>query len=50
MKRMRRCVCCRAYTLEKEHCGRETASPHPPKFTAEDPYAQYRRKGRWSGL
>ena len=43
MKRMRKCAACGAYTLDAVHCGRETASPHPPKFSIEDRYAPYRR-------
>ncbi len=43
MKRMRKCAACGAYTLDSQHCGRETASPHPPKFSIEDKYAKYRR-------
>ena len=43
MKRMRKCAVCGAYTLDAVHCGGQTASPHPPKFSIEDRYAPYRR-------
>ena len=44
MKRMKRCKVCSKYTLDEAHCGQETASPHPPKFSIEDRYAKYRRQ------
>lgn len=43
MKRMRKCAACGAYTLDAVHCGRQTSSPHPPKFSVDDKYAPYRR-------
>ena len=46
MKRMRRCKACGAYTLDETHCGKATASPHPPKYSLEDRYAAYRRAGK----
>jgi len=44
MKRMRRCKACGAYVLDREHCGAETQSPHPPKYSVDDKYAAYRRE------
>ncbi len=44
MKRMRRCSLCNSYTLDQTHCGKEAASPHPPKFSIQDKYAKYRRE------
>jgi len=46
---MRKCAVCSQYTLEKEHCGRETQSPHPPKFAIDDKYAKYRRESKDRG-
>ena len=43
MKRMKRCTVCAAYTLDETHCGMQTASPHPPKYSPADKYAAYRR-------
>ena len=48
MKQMRKCKVCGGYTLEGRHCGAETASPHPPKFSIDDKYAKYRRWARES--
>lgn len=41
---MRKCGKCGAYTLDEKHCGMETASPHPPKYSHIDRYAKYRRQ------
>ncbi|MEM4633895.1 MAG: nucleolar RNA-binding Nop10p family protein [Candidatus Anstonellaceae archaeon] len=45
---MRKCISCGAYTLSEEHCGRQTRMAHPPKFSIQDKYAEYRRKARES--
>lgn len=44
--KMKKCKKCGVYTLREEcpNCGQETVSPHPPKFSPEDPYGKYRRK------
>jgi len=44
--RLRYCKKCKIYTLEEfcKQCGEATVSPHPPKFSPEDPYGEYRRK------
>ncbi|MFB6203450.1 MAG: nucleolar RNA-binding Nop10p family protein [Candidatus Nanohaloarchaea archaeon] len=39
-----RCTECGSYTLQDEHCGEETESPRPPKFSFPDNYGEYRRK------
>ncbi|MCX8197226.1 MAG: RNA-protein complex protein Nop10 [Candidatus Micrarchaeota archaeon] len=44
MKKIRRCAVCSSYTLDDTHCGVPTKNPHPPKFSPQDRYAQYRRK------
>lgn len=48
MKRLRKCVNdkCGTYTLSQicPLCKSETKSPHPAKFSPEDPYGEYRRK------
>ncbi len=40
------CKACKLYTLRErcKRCGSETATPHPPRFSPEDPYGEYRRK------
>lgn len=42
---IRKCSDCGRYTLNQENCpvchGR-VISPHPPKFSMEDPYWKYR--------
>ena len=49
MKRMRKCEICKSYTLDALHCGAPTNSPHPPKFSIDDKYADYRRMNFQSG-
>lgn len=43
---MKKCKSCGIYTLKGEclECGGKVVSPHPPKFSPEDPYGEYRRK------
>lgn len=43
---MKKCKNCGRYTFRDEcpECEGETGSPHPPKFSPEDPYGDYRRK------
>ena len=45
--RLRKCRECRAYTLAKEHCGIETITPHPARYSQADKYASYRRKQKY---
>ncbi len=42
------CPHCDVYTLELRcpRCGRQTVSAHPPKFSPEDKYGEYRRKAK----
>ncbi len=44
--KIRYCKNCRLYSLEERcrKCGAETVTPHPPKFSPQDPYGKYRRK------
>jgi H/ACA ribonucleoprotein complex subunit 3 len=46
MKRLRTCKECRLYTLKEAcpRCHKPTVSPHPPRFSPEDPYGEYRRR------
>lgn len=42
---MRKCSNCGRYTLNREYCpvcGSVVVSPHPPKFSLDDPYWKYR--------
>jgi len=44
---LRRCEVCGAYTLNRErcpYCGGRVRVPHPPKFSPEDRYGEYRRR------
>ncbi|MEA1904506.1 MAG: RNA-protein complex protein Nop10 [Candidatus Hadarchaeota archaeon] len=43
---MRKCSDCGRYTLKEKctSCGGKTISPHPPKFSPQDPYGKYRRR------
>ena len=46
MNRLRVCKKCRVYTLKEtcRLCGEPTVSPHPPRFSPQDPYGEYRRR------
>lgn len=46
MNRLKVCKKCRVYTLKDicKVCGETTVSPHPPRFSPQDPYGEYRRK------
>ncbi len=42
---LRRCVSCRTYTLRKDRCprcGGKVENPHPPRFSPQDRYQEYR--------
>ncbi|MFB6216647.1 MAG: nucleolar RNA-binding Nop10p family protein [Candidatus Aenigmatarchaeota archaeon] len=41
---IKKCPECNAYTLKDEHCGVETESARPPKFSFPDRMGKYRRK------
>ena len=43
---IRYCVRCREYTLHEKCpiCGMKTINPHPPRFSPEDRWGEYRRK------
>lgn len=45
---LKRCVKCRKYTLQDKcpYCGSETETPHPPRFSPEDRYVEYRIKAK----
>ncbi|MEM3364774.1 MAG: nucleolar RNA-binding Nop10p family protein [Candidatus Micrarchaeia archaeon] len=42
--RMRKCKVCHKYTLKEKHCGVESASAHPVKFSPQDKYAHYKTR------
>ncbi|MEE8168189.1 MAG: RNA-protein complex protein Nop10 [Candidatus Hydrothermarchaeales archaeon] len=44
--KLRYCKLCRIYTLAEacRECGAPTTTPHPARFSPEDPYGKYRRK------
>jgi len=43
LKKMRFCVVCKKYTLERIHCERNSLSAHPAPFKPEDVYGDFRR-------
>ncbi|AFL94669.1 putative H/ACA RNA-protein complex component Nop10p [Thermococcus cleftensis] len=44
--RIRKCPSCGRYTLRETCpvCGEKTKVAHPPRFSPEDPYGEYRRR------
>ncbi len=48
MKLLKYCPRCKIYTLEDicPRCGQQTVVAHPPKFSPEDKYGEYRRKAK----
>lgn len=44
--RLKKCKSCGKYTLQENcpSCGGKAVSPHPAKFSPEDPYGEYRRR------
>jgi H/ACA ribonucleoprotein complex subunit 3 len=46
VKRLRKCPKCRSYMLEEvcRKCGINTHNPHPPKFSLDDPFLEYKVK------
>ncbi|MBP1912182.1 RNA-protein complex protein Nop10 [Thermococcus stetteri] len=44
--RIRKCPNCGRYTLKEicPVCGSKTKVAHPPRFSPEDPYGEYRRR------
>ncbi len=47
MKKMRFCVVCKKYTLERIHCERNSISAHPMPFKPDDHYGDFRRAMRF---
>ncbi len=45
------CNICREYTLKDvcPYCGAKTINPHPPRFSPQDRYGEYRRKLKKQG-
>jgi H/ACA ribonucleoprotein complex subunit 3 len=45
--RIRRCPADGTYTLKPvcPACGEPTGTPHPARFSPQDPYGKYRRDG-----
>ncbi len=41
-----RCVECKEYTMEKEHCGQACVSVEPAKYSPDDKYAELTRKAK----
>ncbi|RLF83121.1 RNA-protein complex protein Nop10 [Thermococci archaeon] len=44
--KIKKCPKCERYTLKDTCpvCGEKTKLAHPPKFSPEDPYGEYRRR------
>jgi len=50
---LRKCNNCDRYTLKQDkcpYCGGVLKIPHPPKFSPEDKYGEYRRKLKFSSI
>jgi H/ACA ribonucleoprotein complex subunit 3 len=45
MRRIMKCAVCNEYTMKAEHCGKTTKTAHPMKYSPEDKFARFRRKG-----
>lgn len=45
---IKKCGECNSYTMKEEHCGVETETSRPPKFSYPDNYGEYRRKTKRS--
>ncbi|MEM1532560.1 MAG: RNA-protein complex protein Nop10 [Desulfurococcaceae archaeon] len=45
---MKRCIKCRRYTLKDRCpiCGSQVVTPHPPRFSPEDRFVEYRVKAK----
>lgn len=50
MKELRRCQVCRSYTLNEVHCGKESVSPKPAKWSPDDKWGKYRLEAKKSLL
>ncbi|MDW8034488.1 MAG: nucleolar RNA-binding Nop10p family protein [Nitrososphaerota archaeon] len=50
--RLRKCPKCTSYTLGEKcrKCGIDTCNPHPPKFSLDDPFLEYKVKALISSL
>ncbi|MBI2173430.1 MAG: ribosome biogenesis protein [Candidatus Aenigmarchaeota archaeon] len=47
MNLLKKCQACERYSLSETcKCGSPAGTPHPPKFSAGDRYAEYRRKAK----
>ncbi|VVB66480.1 Ribosome biogenesis protein Nop10 [Candidatus Gugararchaeum adminiculabundum] len=46
MKHLRKCSVCFKYTLNQTHCSAATVTAHPPKYSIEDKYSEYRRRAK----
>jgi H/ACA ribonucleoprotein complex subunit 3 len=51
-KKLRRCPRCKKYMLEDicKKCGSQTLSPHPPRFSLEDPFLEYKARALLEAL
>ncbi|MHA1820945.1 MAG: RNA-protein complex protein Nop10 [Promethearchaeota archaeon] len=43
-KKIKICKACKIYTLRDTcpNCGQKTSTPHPPKYSPQDKYQEYR--------
>ncbi|MFX1367753.1 MAG: RNA-protein complex protein Nop10 [Promethearchaeota archaeon] len=49
MAKLRKCAKCDIYTLSENKCpkcGDAVSVPHPPKYSPQDRYGEYRRKAK----
>jgi len=49
MEKLKKCTRCGSYTMKERcpRCGGETRTAHPPKFSPEDKYGEYRRRAKF---
>ncbi|MEM3712523.1 MAG: nucleolar RNA-binding Nop10p family protein [Thermoproteota archaeon] len=52
MVKLRKCPKCASYTLGEKckKCGVNTCNPHPPKFSLDDPFLEYKVKALINSL
>ncbi|MDK6027958.1 RNA-protein complex protein Nop10 [Ignisphaera sp. 4213-co] len=50
--RIKKCPKCNLYTLKDlcPKCGSKTIVPHPPRFSPEDKYVEYRLRSKYPEL
>ncbi|VVC02636.1 Ribosome biogenesis protein Nop10 [Candidatus Burarchaeum australiense] len=47
VKKLKKCGVCGKYTMKAKDCGTGTETAHPPKYSPQDKYAEYRRREKF---